>query len=69
MHTGAHFPIENSNMFKEWQLEKKAIDDFRYIESEKEGKDIGQFRAEWVWWTRHQRTWRTNLRASGSLII
>ena len=55
------FPIEQSNLFQEWQLEKKEIERLRWIESEKEGRDIGQERAEWLWMTRYRYQWKAAL--------
>lgn len=52
------FPISRSNMFEEWNLEQQEIAKLRWIESEKEGRDIGQFRAEWLWYTCHERSWK-----------
>lgn len=62
MSLGDIFPIENSNMFKEWQLEKLEIEKIRWTESQKEGHDIGWERAEWIWMTKHRFQWKTMMK-------
>lgn len=66
MYTGTPFPIEKSDYYQEYLAEKAAIAEFKWLESERENRDIGQWRAEWLWWANHQRKWRDNYRASGS---
>ncbi len=51
------FPIESSNLFVKWDLEKKAMQDFRWIESERAGEDIGDFRLSWLWWSTGRIKW------------
>ncbi len=60
------FPIEQSNLFTEWQLEKAEIMRLKWIESEKAGYDIGWERAYWIWLTRHRAKWRAAIRSAGS---
>lgn len=59
------FPIEESKLFITWRLEKKAIDDFRWLESEKAGYDIGEFRTNWLWWATGRIKWLESIRISG----
>jgi len=56
MHTGK-FPIEQSNLFISWELEKKAIETFRWLESEKAGFEIDKFHIDWLWWTTGKIKW------------
>jgi hypothetical protein len=63
--TGQRFPIENSNLFKLHELEEKEIAVFRWLESEKQGFDIGDHRAHWLWWAHRRDAWRRALKASG----
>lgn len=65
MNSGYCFPIESSNLFKLHELEKKEIEKIKWIESEKLGADIGQKRADWIWWAFYRDTWKKNLRESG----
>jgi hypothetical protein len=58
MNSGELFPIEKSTMYQELLLERQEIEKLRWIESEKVGHDIGLWRAEWLWWAHHQRSWR-----------
>lgn len=64
MNSGQLFPIEQSDMYKELTAERKAMEKFKWEESEKAGYDIGDFRTEWLWYTSKQRTWRANYRMS-----
>ncbi len=59
------FPIEKSNLFIEWQLEKEEINKLKWIESEKAGYDIGWDRAYWVWIMRYRNSWRAYIRSTG----
>jgi len=67
MITGQKFPIETSNLFKLHELEKKEIERIKWIESEKAGFDIGDRRADWIWWAFYRDNWRKGLRESGIL--
>lgn len=67
MQSGYKFPIEESNLFKLHELELKEIERIRWLESEKQGSDIGDFRTNWIWWAYHRDQWRRGLRASGIL--
>ena len=57
--TGSHsmFPIEKSDLYQRYQLEKIEIDKLEWLESEKEGSAIGRERAEWIWATRYRSAW------------
>lgn len=61
------FPIEQSNLFKLHELERKEIEVYRWVESEKAGYDLGEFRINWMWWAYRRDEWRKGLRASGIL--
>lgn len=65
MQSGYKFPIEQSNLFKLHELEAIEISKIKWLESEKEGRDIGDFRANWVWWAYYRDNWRRGLRESG----
>ena len=60
MNSGQLFPIEQSDMYQEVIAERKAMEKFRWEESEKAGYDIGDFRTEWLWWTTKQRSWKAS---------
>jgi len=65
MKSGYHFPIESSNVFRFYELENKEIQKIKWLESEKEGKDIGEFRANWIWWAYYRNNWRSGMHESG----
>lgn len=65
MQSGYMFPIERSNLFILHRLEQQEIEKLKWIESEKAGKDIGKFRAEWLWYSNHRENWKKALKASG----
>lgn len=58
MHSGNIFPIEQSSMYQELVAERAAIETFRQEESRRTGGEIDMWRAEWLWWAHHQRSWR-----------
>ena len=45
--------------------QREEIQKYRWIESEKDGRDIGWERAEREWRRQHAGAWRTSLRARG----
>lgn len=59
MHSDDVFPIERSDMYQELMAERAAIEAFRQAESQRVGYEIDTWRAEWLWWANHQRSWRT----------
>ena len=65
MQSGQHFSVKDTNLFKFHELEKKEIEKIRWLESEKEGSDIGEFRTNWVWWAYYRNSWVKGLRQSG----
>ena len=56
------FPIHQSNLFQEWQLEKIEIEKLRQKLAAESGTEIDWDRAYWVWVTRHRNAWRTGVR-------
>lgn len=56
---------ETSKLFSFIEMEKEEIARIKWVESEREGKDVGDDRAMFVWITRHRDGWRRGLRASG----
>lgn len=69
MYSGDPFPIEQSSLYQEWQLEKLAIQELKWHMSEDAGHDVGWDRAYWVWVTTYRHTWRASFRQSGLMSL
>ena len=52
--------LKNSSHYREFQAEREEILKHKWIESEKEGKDIGFERALTDWIVKHRSKWRRN---------
>ena len=50
--------LKNSSLYREFQAEREEILKHKWIESEKEGKDIGFERALTDWIVKHRSKWR-----------
>ena len=50
--------VKNSSLYREFQAEREEILRHKWIESEKEGKDIGFERALTDWIIKHRSKWR-----------
>ena len=50
--------LRNSSLYREFQAEREEILKHKWIESEKEGKDIGFERALTDWIIKHRSKWR-----------
>jgi len=50
--------LKNSTLYREFQAEREEILRHKWIESEKEGKDIGFERALTDWIVKHRSKWR-----------
>ncbi|MEO6184444.1 MAG: hypothetical protein ABIP71_15360 [Verrucomicrobiota bacterium] len=50
--------VKNSSLYREFQAEREEILRHKWIESEKEGKDIGFERALTDWIIKHRSRWR-----------
>lgn len=51
------FPIENSDYYHFYLLEREEIMKLKWIESEKAGYDIGMNHAFWIWNMQHRQKW------------
>ena len=51
-------PIDNSQLYQEFLDERGQILRHKWLESEKEGRDIGFERALLDWVTNHRKKWR-----------
>ena len=51
-------PIDNSQLYQEFLDERGQILRHKWLESEKEGRDIGLERALLDWVTNHRKKWR-----------
>lgn len=51
--------VKNSALFKEYCMKKKEILDFKWLESEKVGHDIGLDKAKIQWESRYFNKWKT----------
>ncbi len=56
--------LTNSSLYREFQAEREEILKHKWIESQKEGRDIGFERALTDWIVRHRTKWRKNRQAS-----
>ena len=50
--------LKNSSLYSEFQAEREEILKHKWIESEKEGRDIGFERALTDWIVKHRSKWR-----------
>jgi hypothetical protein len=50
--------LRNSSLYREFQAEREEILKHKWIESEKEGRDIGFERALTDWIIKHRSKWR-----------
>ncbi len=50
--------VKNSSLYREFQAEREEILRHKWIESEKEGRDIGFERALTDWIIKHRSKWR-----------
>lgn len=57
--------LQRSTFFLFLKKEKNEIDKLKWIESEKENRDIGWDHAFFVWITKHQSSWRSGIYESG----
>ena len=53
--------FNNSRMYIFLKLEKQEIDKLKWIESEKEGRDIGRHKAVFLWSRYHRKGWYTKM--------
>jgi hypothetical protein len=51
--------VKNSTLYKEFLAEREEILKHKWIESEKEGKDIGFEKALLDWIVKHRSNWRS----------
>ena len=56
--------LKNSSLYREFQAEREEILRHKWIESEKEGQDIGFERALTDWIVKHRSKWRRNRHAA-----
>jgi hypothetical protein len=56
--------LKNSSLYREFQAEREEILRHKWIESEKEGGDIGFERALTDWIVKHRTKWRRNRQAA-----
>jgi hypothetical protein len=50
--------LTNSSLYREFQAEREEIMKHKWIESQKEGRDIGFERALTDWIVKHRSKWR-----------
>lgn len=55
--------VRNSSLYREFQAEREEILKHKWIESEKEGRDIGFERALTDWIIKHRSKWRRSRQA------
>jgi hypothetical protein len=56
--------LKNSTLYKEFLAEREEILRHKWIESEKQGRDIGFEKALLDWMLKHRSTWRQSRSAS-----
>lgn len=52
--------LKNSSLYREFQAEREEILRYKWIESEKVGRDIGFEQALTEWIIKHRADWRKN---------
>jgi hypothetical protein len=62
--TGAAELLKNSTLYREFLAEREEILRHKWIESEKQGRDIGFEKALLDWMLKHRTTWRQARAAS-----
>jgi len=63
------FPIEESNLYISWQIEKAAIAQFAWLESEKAGYQLDNYRIDWLWWSTGRPKWLESIRTGDNRLI
>ena len=53
--------VYNSKIFKEFYLKREEILKYKWIESEKMGKDIGLDKAWLQWESKHYKKWKNSV--------
>jgi hypothetical protein len=56
--------LKNSSLYREFQAEREEILKHKWIESEKEGRDIGFERALTDWIVKYRSKWRKTRQAN-----
>jgi len=56
--------LKNSTLYREFLAEREEILRHKWIESEKQGRDIGFEKALLDWMLKHRTTWRQSRAAS-----
>lgn len=56
--------LKNSSLYREFQAERDEILRHKWIESEKQGRDIGFERALLDWMLKHRTPWRQSRASS-----
>lgn len=54
--------VFKSNFFKEYCQKKEQVMKYKWIESEKQGRDIGLEKAWLQWEARYYRTWKNSIK-------
>ena len=54
----------NSKVYQFYMLEQQEIDKLKWIESEKEGRDIGKNKAGFLWTKYYRKNWIKNLEST-----
>ena len=52
----------NSKVYQFYLLEQQEIDKLKWIESEKLGRDIGKYKAVFLWTKYHRENWIKSLK-------
>ena len=53
--------FNNSKVYQFYMLEQQEIDKLKWIESEKEGRDIGKNKAVFLWTKYYRKNWLKTL--------
>lgn len=63
------FPIEKSDLYARYLLEKEEINKLKWIISEQLGHDCGYQYAQWQWITHHRQNWLISLVSTGDASV
>jgi hypothetical protein len=59
--------VKNSRLYREFEAEREEIMRHKWLESEKEGKDIGFDRALTDWIVKYRTAWRQTRQTSNKI--
>ena len=59
------FPIQQSNLYTAWLIEREQVLKHKWVLSERAGFDVGYHAARWDWDIHHRGAWISGMRDRG----